>query len=370
MSKEITHVDWFGGIGGFSHGFEQAGIRTVAYSEIEPYARAVFESRWPGVPNLGCVRGVDEGWPHLDIRKHDKWVCPERTDNAGLADGQRQDDGQGLAARWNGLHPVADEDDLRSATIWTAGSPCQDVSVAGQRAGLTDADGSLTRSGLALTFLDLVREHRPSWVIIENVPGLLSSNKGRDLAVILDSLAESGYGWAYRILDARFFGVAQRRRRIFIVATCGPGGDIGARRAAEVLSIGQSGTGYSAAGDEARTGTPEGVARSLTASSWKRHDEDTDTLVERIGVWSEPEPGIVRRLTPTEAELLQGFPLGYTIPDPARWKYEPDPDYPLLPRGLDSARYRVLGNAVCASVTAWLGHRLASMIANKQEQAA
>lgn len=96
-------------------------------------------------------------------------------------------------------------------------------------------DGERTRSGLAYAFLDLVARHRPPVILMENVPGLLSSNRGADLGALLGILGDLGYGWAFRVLDARYFGVAQRRRRVFIVASLVP--DL----PAEVLLGGASG---------------------------------------------------------------------------------------------------------------------------------
>lgn len=97
--------------------------------------------------------------------------------------------------------------------LLVGGFPCQDLSVAGKRRGF---DGE--RSVLAFEFLRIAESLRPRWLLMENVPGLLSSNGGRDLARLLDELGACGYGWAYRLLDARYFGVPQRRRRIFICA--------------------------------------------------------------------------------------------------------------------------------------------------------
>jgi DNA (cytosine-5)-methyltransferase 1 len=96
------------------------------------------------------------------------------------------------------------------------GTPCQSFSVAGRRAGLDDARGVL-----AFEFLKLADRLRPRWLVFENVPGLLSSNGGRDFGAWLGSLAQLGYGWAYRIMDAQYFGVPQRRRRVFVVGHSG-----------------------------------------------------------------------------------------------------------------------------------------------------
>jgi len=113
---------------------------------------------------------------------------------------------------------------LKPVDVICGGFPCQDVSIAGKRAGLAGE-----RSGLWSEFARIIDELEPKWVVIENVPGLLSSNRGRDFATVIRWLAERGYGVAWRILDSQYFGVAQRRRRVFIVGSLGDG------RAAEVL---------------------------------------------------------------------------------------------------------------------------------------
>lgn len=99
-------------------------------------------------------------------------------------------------------------------SICTGGFPCQDLSNAGRRKGLAGK-----RSGLWFEFLRVIGKTRPEWVVIENVAGLLSSNSGRDMAIVLSGLGQCGYWWAYRVLDSQFFGVPQRRRRVFIVAS-------------------------------------------------------------------------------------------------------------------------------------------------------
>jgi DNA (cytosine-5)-methyltransferase 1 len=100
--------------------------------------------------------------------------------------------------------------------VFCGGTPCQSFSLAGLRGGLADERGNL-----ALTFCRLVDQIRPKWVVWENVPGVLSSNKGRDFGSILGALGELGYGFAYRVLDAQYFGVPQRRRRVFVVGHIG-----------------------------------------------------------------------------------------------------------------------------------------------------
>lgn len=168
----------FAGIGGFDLAFERAGFEPAYQVEIDPACQRVLAQHWPGVPRFSDVRNV-------------------------------------------GAH------NLPHADVITFGSPCQGLSVAGKRAGLADE-----RSGLFHEAIRIIRECRPTIAIWENVPGALSSNGGRDFGAAIDALAESGaldIGWA--VLDAQWFGVPQRRRRVFVVA------DFGGQRASEILAI-------------------------------------------------------------------------------------------------------------------------------------
>jgi len=112
-----------------------------------------------------------------------------------------------------------------SIDLLVGGTPCQSFSIAGLRKGLDD-----DRGNLSLEFIKLAQRERPRWVVWENVPGVLSSNGGKDFGSFLGALGEIGYGFAYRVLDAQYFGVAQRRRRVFVVGYLGDW-----RRAAAVL---------------------------------------------------------------------------------------------------------------------------------------
>ena len=117
------------------------------------------------------------------------------------------------------------DDDYGSIDLLVGGTPCQSFSVAGLREGMADERGNL-----ALEYLKLAQRKRPKWLVWENVPGVLSSNGGRDFGSFLGGLVECGYGWAYRVCDAQYWGVAQRRRRVFVVGYLGDW-----RRAAAVL---------------------------------------------------------------------------------------------------------------------------------------
>jgi DNA (cytosine-5)-methyltransferase 1 len=257
---ELTHASFFSGVGGLDLGLERAGWRTVSFSEIDPYASAVLAERWPGVPNLGDIVA-------LAVAEPAGRTADER--GGGPTDSGRRQAGSGLPR------------DCATATLWSGGFPCQDLSVAGKRRGFSHTPQSAesgrnegrvtggipavddrTRSGLAFAFLDLVDRYRPPAILLENVPGLLSSNAGRDFGTLLGRLAELGYWWAYRILDAQYFGVPQRRRRVFILALHA-GAGFGADSAAAVLSVGARCDGHSAAGDEAGAGVTEGATRRV-----------------------------------------------------------------------------------------------------------
>jgi len=144
------------------------GWKPVGFSEIEKFPSQVLAHHYPQVTNFG------------DMTKYKEWNI---NDSVGLLVG---------------------------------GTPCQSFSVAGLRKGLDDPRGNL-----ALTYVGILDKFRPKWCIWENVPGVLSSGKGRDFGAFLGALGELGYGWAYRVLDAQNFGVAQRRRRVFVVGCLG-----------------------------------------------------------------------------------------------------------------------------------------------------
>ena len=168
-------VSLFAGVGGFDLALERKGVKVVASVEIDKHARQVLTKQFPNSTILEDVKNVT-GQQLLDLG-------------------------------------------FESSGIIVGGFPCQDLSVAGKRKGLAGE-----RSGLFFEVVRLLDETKAKWFILENVPGLLSSNGGRDLGIVIGSLAELGYGVAYRILDAQYFGVPQRRRRIFIVGCLGDDG--------------------------------------------------------------------------------------------------------------------------------------------------
>ena len=153
------------GIEAASVAWEPFGWRPAWFAEIDPFCSALLDARFPNVENRGDFTDVEYGSP---------------------------------------------------VDVLVGGTPCQSFSVAGARVGLDDPRGNL-----ALEFVSLARRLRPRWLVWENVPGVLSVDGGRAFGAFLGALAECGYGFAYRILDARYFGVPQRRRRVFVVAYLG-----------------------------------------------------------------------------------------------------------------------------------------------------
>ena len=179
-----------------------------------------------------------------------------------------------------------------SIDLLVGGTPCQSFSIAGLRGGLAD-----DRGNLALEYLRLADRKKPRWLLWENVPGVLSSNGGRDFGSILGGMVELGYGFAYRVLDAQHFGVPQRRRRVFVVGYLGDW-----RRSAAVLFERHSMSGHPAPRREAEKAvaalTANGVgtcgaddnqgqaghliARCVTAGEGQRYDFETETLIPQV----------------------------------------------------------------------------------------
>lgn len=155
------------GIEAASVAWNPLGWKAVAFSEIEPFPCAALAHHYPDTPNWGDMTKFQE-WPDEPI------------------------------------------------DLLCGGTPCQSFSVAGLRKGLDDPRGNLM-----LTFGAIAAKYRPKWLVWENVPGVLSSNGGRDFGTFLGMLGQLGYGFAYRVLDAQYFGVPQRRRRVFVVGCLG-----------------------------------------------------------------------------------------------------------------------------------------------------
>jgi len=239
------------------------GWKPQWFSEIEKFPSAVLAHHYPDAPNLGDMTQFKE-WP-ID----------------------------------------------RSIDLLVGGTPCQSFSVAGLRKGLDDPRGNLM-----LTYLAIAAQYQPKWLVWENVPGVLSSQRGRDFGTFLGALGQLGYGFAYRVLDAQYFGVAQRRRRVFVVGYLGDW-----RRAAAVLFERESLSGHPPPSREAgqkaaptvtqgapfsRTGNQRVeaeaiVAQCLTTRTGSAYDPTTETLPIAFGAQNSANQGdsVSTEVTPT-----------------------------------------------------------------------
>jgi DNA (cytosine-5)-methyltransferase 1 len=316
------------------------GWEAAAYSEIEKFPSEVLKYHYPSVPNMG------------DMTKYKEW-------------------------------------EIGTIGLLVGGTPCQSFSVAGLRKGLEDPRGNL-----ALTYVGILDKFRPKWFIWENVPGVLSSGKGRDFGAFLGAVAQLGYGFSYRVLDAQHFGVAQRRRRVFVVGHLGDW-----RHTAKVLFEYES---LCRDTKESRKPRKE-IAKCLTTSI--RNDFASETLLEVPAFWNGSQIAetltctsnnqrmpdknkmqmiveahafkmrggcdgggkgylgkdeqaftlscnqdqqiyhqmSVRRLTEVECERLQGFPDNYTN---------------IKENCPSGARYKALGNSMAVPVMKWIGKRI------------
>lgn len=330
------------------------GWRAAAFAEVEAFPAAVLAHHYPQVLNRGDMTQFKD-WP----------------DDAGI-------------------------------DLLVGGTPCQSFSVAGLRRGLDDPRGNL-----ALVYLALAERYRPRWLVWENVPGVLSSGGGRDFGAILGALGQLGYGWAYRVLDAQFFGVPQRRRRVFLVGHLGGWGAAAAvlfepeglrgnppprRETGEDVAPPLAGVtnGGGGNGPGRTVDDVEGlVAHALRAEGFDASEDGTGRGTPIIplafscnddgGDAGEAAPTLraggaysansgvqagvtslrgVRRLTPRECERLQGFPDDYTL---IPWRGRLASDGP---------RYKALGNSMAVPVMAWIGARVALCDAAQRERAA
>lgn len=346
-------------------------MRVVLQCEKDPWRRQVLAARFPGVVLLDDV-------------------CAIRGESTlgGTRNGGRNVRGSAGGA----LRPEASAD---APDLLCGGFPCQDVSNAGRRAGLAGA-----RSGLFFEFTRIAQETEPEWLLIENVPGLFSSAKGEDFHAVLDEVADIGYeDCSWRVLDSRYFGVPQRRRRVFVLARRG-----GGTSASEVLLELEGGGGSADAAGETRSVVPpvslsglgsggpddndaqagrllafhltqdpissSEVSPALSSGSPDKtngvvgiavHPEVAGTLTTRYakGINTTMDDGgvvvqdgvIVRRLTPTECERLQGFPDGWTcLCDPTCDSLEPTCAV--------GKRCSAMGDAVTVPVIEWIGSRI------------
>ena len=216
----------FSGVGGFDMGLEAAGMTTVFQCELDKNCRQTLDHHWAGVP---------------------KW-----------------DDVSTLTGRY-----ILDHCDGVDVVAW--GSPCQDLSVAGKRAGLTGERSGLFHQGIRIIkeLRELSNGKYPTWSIWENVAGALSSNNGADFGEVLYEMDEAGACFSeWSMLDAQYFGVPQRRRRVFVLSCFDS--SVASRSPEKILTVGESSGGNSAKGKQARQGATTEVAEGFGNSGFSK----------------------------------------------------------------------------------------------------
>lgn len=284
-------VGLFAGVGGLELGLSTAGLSVEAVCENDPHACKVLEHRLESVPNLGDIT-------HLKSL------------------------------------PLCD--------VVACGFPCQDLSPAGSMAGIRGA-----KSGLVSNVWRLLRgsARQPDWLVFENVPFILSLHGGAGIALLTQQLERLKYRWAYRVVDSRAFGLAQRRRRLFVLAS----------RSADPARL--------LFADSGSPREPARLANTNCGFYWTEGNKGVGWAVDAVpplkgtsGVSIVSPPGIWRPkqrdfVTPTitDAEALQGFKRNWTSPAE------------LLPGG-SRVRWRLIGNAVSVPVAKWLGRQLTSQV--------
>jgi len=219
--KNLKYGSVCSGVEAATVAWHDLGWKPQWFSEVDKFPSAVLEHHYPDVPNYG------------DMTKFKEWPKNESID------------------------------------LLVGGTPCQSFSVAGLRSGLKDPRGNLM-----LTYLSMAEQLKPKWLVWENVPGVLSSNRGRDFATFLTAMGKIGYGFAYRVLDAQYFGVPQRRRRVFVVGCLGDW-----RSAASVLFESESLSGHPAPSREKRQRVAPTVGTGAPYSRTGNARVEADALI-------------------------------------------------------------------------------------------
>ena len=351
----MNYLSVCSGIEAATVAWHHMGWNPVGFSEIEKFPSQVLAHHYQNVTNYG------------DMTKFKEWNINE------------------------------------SVELLVGGTPCQSFSVAGLRKGLDDPRGNLM-----LTYLAMADYFKPKWLLWENVPGVLSSNRGSDFAALLQGLAQLGYGFAYRVLDAQYFGVPQRRRRVFVVGCLGDW-----RSATKVLfepeslcrditpskeeRKGSSGYVQSSFGqyrEDRCAGTTKASGGDLGGGSetfltvYENHGTDSrvkevdvcPTMTRRWGTGGNNVP-LVHGFTQCDAArdiginvsptLRSGGSGGYpnhsvqtnmrvrrlTPMECERLQGFPD-NYTNIPNAADTNRYKALGNSMAVPVMRWIGERI------------
>ncbi len=282
---------FFAGIGGFDLGFERAGMKVVFQCEIDPFCKQILKRHWPDIPL------------HEDITKLDSAIIP-------------------------------------AADLWCAGWPCQDLSTANtDRTGLAGK-----RSGLFFTFMDLVREIHPAWLVMENVPGLLSAEQGTALETVIDTLEENGYLGGWVSCNAVHAGLPHHRDRVFFVAS------FRSERAYHFFADSRELSGDTSSRESSQTQTRPNFRQGTLG--------DNPLVVQRRGGFGYT---LAKSICPTLRAQTGGHQGGHSD-RPILCGEKLDMDrvgeaYGVSSR-MDGRRGRLLGNAVVPAISEWIGRRI------------
>ncbi|MEG4075432.1 DNA (cytosine-5-)-methyltransferase [Microcoleus sp. Pol14C2] len=284
-------ASFFSGIGGFDLGFEKAGMNVVFQCEIDKYCQQILKRHWPQVPIYEDIRTLT----HSTI-------------------------------------PAAD--------LWCAGWPCQDLSNANtERKGLAGA-----RSGLFYKFMELVAEIQPAWLVLENVPGLLSAEQGTALEVVIDTLEAHGYLGGWLSCNARHTGLPHDRDRVFFIAS------FRSKRACRIFTDSGELSGDSAARKSRRKETRSSVCEGIIG--------DTPLVVQRRGGFGYT---LAKSVCPTLRAQTGGHQGGHSD-RPILCGEKLDLDRMGKADGIssrmDGRRGRLLGNAVVPGIAEWIGRKI------------
>jgi len=290
MSYKVS--SFFAGIGGFDLGLERSGMEVVFQCEINKFCQKVLKKHWPDTPLYSDINDLSG-------------------------------------------------DEIPDSNVWCGGFPCQDLSLAnqGKRKGLKGE-----RSGLFYKYAELIEKRKPSWVIIENVPGLLNSHDGKDFQILLETLDELGYGASWRIFDAKYFGTPQRRRRVYIIASFG---DL---RSAEVL--------FEYKGNTVTHRPGLGKKEILANNNGSSFQETNIYSIQHASIGRKPEAGPQAKGYRNDGETYtldsRGSSDAVCSSDDAFRIRETSG----ISSKLDSNRFRALGNAVAVPIVEWIGRRI------------
>ena len=302
----MKFLSLFSGIDAASIAWKKLKFTCVGFSETDEFSCEVLRKRYPRVKNFGDISNISDQDIELLNKKYGK------------------------------------------IDIVIGGSPCQSFSYAGKRTGIKDERGKLM-----LEYVRIIEKVRPNWLVWENVTGVLTSNKGKDFGCLLRLLDELGYSLAWRTFNARFFGIPQQRRRVFLVGHIGK-----SQNSYKVLFDEKSFLRNSEKVKKGKEKNTKNLVSRLKNIIIYREDDfpsyKKDYFFSTLRVGSNDANLIyeirskkIRRLTPEECERLQGFPTGFTN---ISWNGKKN-----SPKG---RRYKALGNSICVPVLIPIGTKI------------